>query len=81
MVFAAVLCTDISSEHTRVGHRIGKLGLSLLQQYYTSMTLLPTVPLTYYGHVGILFEPLQVRFFDVLGEIMNTSTFLLTKLI
>jgi len=59
VVFAAVLCKDISSEHTRVGHRIGKLGLSLLQQYDTSMTLLPSVHLIYYGHVGILFEPLQ----------------------
>lgn len=51
----------MDSENIEVGHRIGKLGLKVLQQYDSSISELPAVHLLYYGHVGILFEPLQVR--------------------
>ena len=59
MTFALVLCQDMSSDNIKVGYRIGKLGLKVLKQH-SSISELPAVHLLYYGHVGILFEPMQV---------------------
>lgn len=59
MTFATVLCRAMSTK-SFLGHRIGKLGLRLLNQYDLSTSHLPLVYLMYYGFVGILFEPLQV---------------------
>ena len=41
-----------------IGHRIGKLGMKLLG-IVSSITELPIVHAYYYGHVGVLFEPMQ----------------------
>ena len=62
--FAVVLCQDISSESILLGHRIGKMGMSmcmnLLNQNHSSTSELSSVHLLYYSHVGSLFEPIQV---------------------
>ena len=41
-----------------IGHRIGKLGMNLLDAVSSSAEL-PNVHLYYYGHVGVFFEPIQ----------------------
>jgi hypothetical protein len=43
------------------GRRIGKLGMRMLDQCDSSLSELPKVHLVYYGHVGCLFEPVQVN--------------------
>lgn len=64
ITFAVVMCQDINSSDIWVGHRIGKLGLRLQNEYVSisSNSELPSQHLLYYGHVGILFEPIQVRY-------------------
>jgi hypothetical protein len=52
------MCRGENFDDMKVGHRIGKVGLRIMQERnYGSM--LPTVYLSYYGLVGCLFEPLQ----------------------
>jgi hypothetical protein len=58
VTLAIVLCQDICNDNISLGHRIGKLGLRLMHDAYLSE--LPSIYFSYYGHIGILFEPLQV---------------------
>ena len=55
--FAAVLCQGMD-QNMEIGHRIGKLGMKLLG-IVSSFTELPNAYSYYYGHVGVLFEPIQ----------------------
>ena len=55
--FAVILCQK-TNENTETGHRIGKLGLKLLHES-SSISEVPRVYLSYYGYVGIWFEPIQ----------------------
>ena len=55
--FAVILCQELNA-NTKTGHHIGKLGLKLLHES-SSTTQIPTVYLSYYGYVGIWFEPIQ----------------------
>lgn len=55
--FAAMFCQELN-ENTRIGYRIGQLGLKLLHQS-SCITEIPTVYNYYYGYVGIWFEPIQ----------------------
>ena len=54
--FAAVLCTELN-ETSRVGYRIGRLGLKMSNQ--NDSNSMPLLYLLYYGYVGIVFEPIQ----------------------
>ena len=47
------------NKRIQVGRRFGQLGLKLLNQSESSMSVLPLVHVMYYGFVGILFEPIQ----------------------
>ena len=58
VALAVVLCQDICNDNISLGHRIGKLGLRLMHDAYLSE--LPMIYFSYYGLIGILFEPLQV---------------------
>jgi hypothetical protein len=58
--FAVILCYDLSSKVIRLGQRIGRLGLRMLNRIDSFQRKLPEIYLLYYGHVGILFEPIQV---------------------
>jgi hypothetical protein len=58
--FAVILCRDMSSNAIRVGQRIGRLGQRMLNRGDWFQRKLPEIYLHYYGHVGILFEPIQV---------------------
>ena len=49
----------MSSQDDRLGCRIGKLALNLLNQNDSFLNESPTVYAFYYGHIGILFEPIQ----------------------
>jgi hypothetical protein len=49
--FAAILCQQMN-ENSRVGKRIGQLGLKLLNQSSSFMNELPLVHMLYYGYVG-----------------------------
>ena len=55
--FAALLCQEIN-QNMEMGHRIGRLGLKLLDMV-SSITELPDVYAFYYGTVGVFFEPIQ----------------------
>lgn len=71
---ATVLCKSVRNENISRGHRIGKLGLRLVNNHDSANFELPIVHLLYYGHVGILFEPLQVSTsFTALID-LNTTT-------
>jgi hypothetical protein len=56
---AVVLSRDLSSRNVLLGHRIGKLSLRTLDHCHSSISQLPSLHLLYYGHVGILFQPMQ----------------------
>lgn len=56
--FASVLCSSLGPD-TELGCKIGKIGMSLLKQYYSSSDEAPATILGYYGQVGVLNERLQ----------------------
>lgn len=75
----------MSDENITVGRRIGKLGLRLLNQCDSANSELSVVHLLYYGHIGILFEPMQAcvdmhcKAYDVGQQVGNISIAALHK--
>lgn len=85
VTFAVILCKDLSGEDTRVGYRIGKLGLKILHEHPSITSELPMVYLLHFGFVAILFEPIQAcvdmhrRAYEIALQIGNTSIAALHK--
>lgn len=57
--FASMLCEDRSIQNLQLGYRIGKLSLKMLNQNKLATSELPLVYLMNYGHIAIVFEPIQ----------------------
>jgi hypothetical protein len=70
---------NMSSQDVRLGYRIGKLALNLLNQNDSFLSESPTVYAFYYGHIGILFEPIQacvdqhIKAYQLGMQLGNTS--------
>jgi hypothetical protein len=53
------------NENSRIGQRIGQLGLKLLNRSGAPMSELPLVHMLYYGYVGKILEVIySVSLFD-----------------
>ena len=82
--FAAMFCQELN-ENTRIGYRIGQLGLKLLHQS-SCITEIPTVYNYYYGYVGIWIEPIQAvidmhhKAFGIGYQVGNVSVAALHKM-
>eukprot|EP00804_Cyclotella_cryptica_P023399 CCRYP_000531-RA/>CCRYP_000531-RA protein AED:0.03 eAED:0.03 QI:150/1/1/1/1/1/4/75/1330 len=57
--FASVLCEDRNIQNLQLGYRIGKLSLKMIDHNNSATSELPLVYLLHYGHIAIMFEPIQ----------------------
>lgn len=58
-MFGAILCNIMNSQDVRVGYRIGKLALNMVNQNDAFISELPFVYFVYYSNIATIFEPIQ----------------------